>query len=149
MISDTIKYLSTYSAINSNVQAVIEFLQNNALENLVPGKHLIDETNCFVLIFEYDTKKEEEALWEAHRKYLDLHLMVSGRETIFVQNISRATSSKPYDSDNDYELFQASGTPLVLEPDSFVILHPQDVHKTSVNTSGSGRVKKAVFKLKI
>lgn len=152
MITDKIKYLSTYEGIAPQIRLVSEFLERNDLDKFPVGKHFLNDSKCFVLVFEYNTKAESEALWEAHQKFLDVHLLASGEEKVFYSGIDdkETTSTVPYEPNDDYELFSSSGNSLKLSKDNFVLFFPQDVHKTGVNVDDRAvQVRKFVFKLEI
>lgn len=56
------------------------------------GRHPIDGDRLFVNIVEYTTTTPENRFWEAHRAYLDIHLMLDGAEQIdlnFIQNMAQ------------------------------------------------------------
>jgi biofilm protein TabA len=62
------------------------FLRTTQLDTLSVGKHVLDGENVFVTVTEGPTKDYDKTGWEAHRKYLDVHLMISGKERIGVMN---------------------------------------------------------------
>lgn len=152
MILDTIDNLGQYAALNSNIARVIAYIEQQDLNQVATGRQEIDTDQLFGLSFEYETKMPEPAAWEAHRTYIDLHLMIKGSETFYYSNINdeRTEITKAYDKEGDYELFDATGDAFVLGEKQFVMLFPQDVHRAGVTTgTAPEQIKKMVFKLKL
>ncbi|WP_292010862.1 YhcH/YjgK/YiaL family protein [Chryseobacterium sp.] len=120
-------------------------LKNLDTHNFIPGRSDIDSDNQFVIGLEYETKNEEDAIWEAHRKYLDIHVVLEGKEFVHISDIKNMTSTKEYEP--DYELFEGPKEHIILlEPGTFLVLFPNEVHKTSVHTGNKNLIRKKVFK---
>ena len=54
------------------------YAKENELSAYDRGCHEIDAKRIFVNIVEYETVKPKDRFWEAHRQYLDVHLMLEG-----------------------------------------------------------------------
>lgn len=140
MILDKIENLQRY---DQRLQFIKEILQN---KRYVKGKFDISEPSKFGIGIEYTTKISEEGLWEAHRKYLDIHVILEGEELVEIADISNMTSTKDYE--DDYELFSGEKDFSVnVVPGDFLVLFPNEVHKTGVKITDATAVKKIVFKL--
>lgn len=114
------------------------------------GKFSMDEEAIFGIGLEYDTKEATEGLWEAHRKYLDVHLILEGEEKIHVSDIIHCKPTMDFDNENDYQLFDATmEQEIVLKKGDFLALYPNEVHKTAVKVTDVVSVKKVVFKIEI
>src|SRR3712207_9381164 len=61
---------------------VFDYASKNDLQAFELGKHEIDGEKVFVNIVQYDTTTVESRFWEAHKKYLDIHFMLQGKERI-------------------------------------------------------------------
>ena len=85
-------------------------------------------------------------LWEAHLKYIDIHYILKGEEKIEVGQIKDATLTKTYDEAGDYALYEASGESISMHQGDFMILFPNEVHKTAISINNTLEVKKIVFK---
>ena len=152
MIIDTLANLKQYYALNSKLKIVSEFLATTAIDTLEKGRHEIRD-GVFVLVMEYSLKNESEALWEAHRRNYDVQLVTKGSEKIGYAEISTMTNTNEYVDKDDYQLFTGNATNYVnLSPGTFVLLAPQDVHKTSMfidHERPSEDVRKIVFKVPV
>jgi len=142
MIFDRIENLNQYGLDLSFIE---KDLKSNKLSK---GKFEIDGENCFGICLEYNTKLSEKGLWEAHRKYLDIHVVLEGTERIEISDIHLSKSIKEYE--DDYELFNAEAEHVVLlQPGYFLILFPHEVHKTGVMMGSEGNIIKKVYKKKL
>lgn len=109
------------------------------------GKFEVSNFPGFGIGLEYETKEETECLWEAHRKYLDIHLILKGNEFVDISDINSMNISEPYV--DDYELFVGEKQQQIrLKPGYFLVLFPDEVHKTSIKIEHSEKVQKIVFK---
>ena len=62
------------------IRKVIEYLQTNDIFNMEPGTYELIGKDMFVQIMDIKTGTMEEMRPEAHKKYLDIHYLVSGEE---------------------------------------------------------------------
>ncbi|HEY2574566.1 MAG TPA: YhcH/YjgK/YiaL family protein, partial [Verrucomicrobiaceae bacterium] len=81
MIQDTLPLSARYESLSPRFARAFDFLRTvDGTQSL--GRHEIDGDQVFALVQSYATKPVEEALFEAHRKYIDVQFLFSGRETI-------------------------------------------------------------------
>ena len=149
MIIDKISNLSRYVYI-PNVDKAVEFLKNTDLSQLAVGKYDLGD-ECRVAVYEYQTKEaEDEILFEAHREYIDLQMVISGEENLYFQSLDIGEEAKPYNKEKDVEFYTASWyNTLALDGDNFALIFPNDLHMASFEIDEAKDVKKLVFKLKI
>lgn len=141
MIKDHIKYRSFYA--DARLQKAFEVLEG-LQENTPVGKYQIAE-NAWITVSEIKKKQEQDFLFEAHRKYLDIHYVISGEERMAYASLDVLAVCKSYDADGDYELLQGTGDVLTLKKGDFCIVYPQDAHVPTVDQSPY--LKKAVVKI--
>ena len=110
----------------------------------------MDENGIFVNISEYTTRLFEDSKWEAHKKYIDLQLVLDGVEKICVSDISKMESGE-YNPDNDY--LPCDGVAevcYVLDKSTGILLMPEDAHMPGIGVENkTSIVKKAVFKIPV
>lgn len=138
MIFDKIENLRSYCSD-------WELINKSLNEKFELGRHDVFQSKHFVIGLEYKTQEEEKCMWEAHRRYLDLHIVLEGEEQIRVSDISNMIPANEYV--DDYQLFE--GRPdqtILLRNGFFLILYPHEVHKTSVQVNSSCFVRKKVYK---
>jgi YhcH/YjgK/YiaL family protein len=147
MILDVKKNAPLYKGIHGNLDKAINYMLSADLNALPVGKHLIEGEDVFVLIQEYETKSMDSSLFEAHQKYMDIQLILSGEEWIGYAPVQSLTSIEPYDDTKDIAFFIGEGEMHKLKRDTFSIYFPTDAHKPSIHDVKTD-VKKAVFKIK-
>ncbi len=94
-----------------------------------------------------ETVPEEEGFFEAHRKYADIHMAVTGEEIVGVSDLSRV-SVKTFDEERD--LMEVEGAVehyIRLLPGKALITLPEDAHKVKLAAGSPAAVKKAVIKV--
>ena len=80
MFFTNIKLAEKYNYLNEKFLAAYEWLRNNDLKTLEPGKYEIMGDNVFANVHEYNTLPVEEKKFEAHDKFFDIQCLVDGVE---------------------------------------------------------------------
>ena len=147
MIFGNINHEKTYAKLDKDLFNCLEYTKNNNLVKLEKGSYEIDGKNIFVNIVEYDTCEKEDRFWEAHKKYIDIHFMIKGREKIelnFIENLTK----KEYEEEGDFlQLDGESNSYVELCEGDFLICYPEDAHMTSLKVDEKENIKKAIFKV--
>jgi YhcH/YjgK/YiaL family protein len=127
------------------------FLRNSDLQGLELKRYDIDGDNLYAPVSEYQTKNEEDARYEAHRKYIDIQYVVNGKELIGVAPISdKKDILEPYDASKDIEFLTVTGGENHLAlPDRFFIFFPVDAHRPGLKDGENSPVRKVVIKVKV
>lgn len=113
------------------------------------GSHEIDGDRLFVNVVEYTTTTAEERFWEAHRQYLDLHLMLRGTEQIDLNFIQNMDVKEFVEKDDFLPMDGEKNSSVILRDGDFLICYPSDGHRTAVAVDGPETIKKAIFKIRI
>ena len=87
MILDYLKNAKLYYGVSEGLEKGFKFLQENDFSKMEPGRYEIDGSNVYAMVQQYDTKLIENCRWEAHRKYIDIQYIVSGKEKMGYSNI--------------------------------------------------------------
>jgi len=148
MILDVKENATLYKGIHVHLDKAIDYMLTADIDALTVGKHQIEGEDVFVLIQAYETKSIDAALFEAHRKYVDIQLILSGEEWIGYAPVQTLSSIESYDDTRDIEFFSGEGDMHRLKRDMFSIYFPTDAHKPSIHDVKTF-VKKAVFKVKL
>ena len=112
------------------------------------GRVDIDGDRLYALVQEYQTRPAEQGLWEAHRRYIDVQYIVSGRERMGVANIHTMQLGE-YVMEKDFQPMTGTGNDIEVFPGSFIIFFPEDGHMPGLKVNEPERVKKVVLKVKI
>lgn len=131
------------------IELCIDYINSHNMKSLPKGRIDIDGENLYLNVTEYNTKREEELSWESHRKYLDLHYIISGSEIIAVAD-DESLSIKEYVEDCDnIQLDALEGRRFIMKEGDFLLLDLEEAHMPGIMESSSNEVKKAIFKIKI
>ena len=149
MIYTKRKNLHRYLGISQAMDTAIRYVLSADLTQLVKGRNEIDADQVFVNRFDYQTMPQEQAIWEGHIQYADIHVLLSGQEKIGVTNVDMLTETvrKPEDDFVGFEGEVQSWFPMTTE--DILIVYPEDIHKVKVIHGDSTLVEKACFKVKV
>ncbi|MCL2566789.1 MAG: YhcH/YjgK/YiaL family protein [Alphaproteobacteria bacterium] len=147
MIVDYLKNKNLYT--DSKIQKILNFIAETDFSKIESDKITIDDDNFF-MISNITTKDVSEGFWESHRKYIDIHYVLSGEELIGYENISELKVDKNYNEDKDLiTYFGSMKNSIHLKPGMFVLVYPEDAHMPNVSPNGTAAaLKKIVFKIK-
>ena len=149
MIFGNIKNLNEYTFLTETVKECFSYAKEQKLVEFENGKHEIDGERLFVNIVEYTTKNPEERFWEAHKRYLDVHLMLDGEEQIDLNFLSNMDVKEFVEADDFVPMDGEKNSSVILRNGDFLICYPQDGHRTAVMVSEPKTIKKAIFKVLI
>lgn len=151
MILDTLDNAARYASLNSRFAKAFDFLRGVDGSQAL-GRHDLDGDACFALVQTYETKPEEKALFEAHRKYIDVQYIHSGRETILWAPLAAMKEeTMAYSDEKDAALWKLvpEATPLHVSAGHFSILWPQDAHAPCIEWDRPEQVFKVVVKVAV
>ena len=137
-----------YRGIHPNLDLALEHITPEFLASLRDGQRVeLQGDQVYCTRFTYETIPQEESFFEAHRRYLDIHIMVEGEERV---DVNRPEDLKLTDAQegNDFYAYQGeSWHSTVLKPGEFLVVFPGDAHRIKVQVDGPKSVSKAVFKV--
>ena len=114
-------------------------------------KHIILGDEIFASVTHYKTRSPEKAVLESHRKFIDIHAVINGSETIECFLRDGLTVDSVYDESKDAEFYKRicpGPTRVDLFPGSFITLFPHDAHMPSLMINETSEmVKKVVVKI--
>ena len=149
MIYTDMEHLYHYKGCCPQLDTAIDYLLENGLELLVPGRNEVDGEDVFVNRFHYTTMPQEEAAFEAHEVYADIHLLAEGREYIGVTPIEKLTVTKVDREADNIECHGPVETEIPMEPGKVLIVFPEDAHMVKIENGGAVKVEKAVVKVRV
>lgn len=130
MIYDTLANLKRYEACHPRFKKVIEFLSRTDLNSLSEGRHDIDGDEIFVLVSACEGKGKAAGRLEAHRKYVDIQLCISGADCIGWKSLESCKQVvSDYDEEKDIVFFDDAITEwFAVKDDYCVVYFPEDAH---------------------
>jgi YhcH/YjgK/YiaL family protein len=150
MVFDSISNRQIYRRIGSGIERALDYLANTDFAALEDGKHEIDGDELFALVSTYHTEPESVRSFEAHRKYLDVQYILSGREIIYWAPLAELTPAGEYSEEKDIVFLSGEARArLQLTPGSFTLFYPEDAHMPNCAWNDPGPVRKTVVKVRI
>jgi biofilm protein TabA len=134
VILDILENLERYRGLGPRLDQGLEALRALAVGKsagfpLADGRHELAGADLYAIVSSYLTEAPEAKPFEAHRSYLDIQVVLQGRETLQAEE----------------------GLGVALEPGLFVVLFPQDGHRPGCHPAGeeAQAVRKIVLKVRI
>ena len=117
------------------------------------GKHHLRGDDLFAIVMSYQTQAPAASELEAHRRYLDIQVVLAGREGVICHFVPDLQILQPYDASKDVALYQVPAIAparFILTPGTFLAFHPHDAHMPCLTLEqGPAPVKKAVIKVAV
>ncbi len=149
MIFGNINHLEEFGFLEDPVKKCFAYLKDHDLASYEKGTHEIDGERLFVNVVEYTTTAAENRFWEAHKDYLDVHVMLKGQEQIDVNFIQNMELKEYVKKDDFLPMEGKKNASVVLREGDFLVCYPSDGHRTAVQVEGSETIKKGIFKVVI
>ncbi len=138
-----------YRGIHPNLDLALEHITEEFFSSLGAERADLKEGEVWCTKFTYETIPDEESFFEAHEKFLDIHIMLSGSERVEIARPDSLTCFQRAE-DNDFYAYRGQGQyKLTLSPGDFLVVFPGDAHKIKMQVDGPRTVTKAVFKIRI
>ena len=148
MIIDRLENSHLYVTLHPRIKTAFDYLRKTNVSTFPAGKYEIDGLNLYAMLQQYDTKTKSQGVWEAHRRYIDLQVVLHGTEILGYANIARLTPGT-YDPAKDFLPLSGEGDFLTLQSGSFALLFPEDAHMPGIAAGLPQPVKKIVVKIAV
>jgi len=150
MVIDKLSEINKYTSLHPRFAKAIDYIVTKNLLIAEPGTVLVDGEDIKAIIMEGNCVPEQESLagFECHNTYIDIQIVLKGKETVGWR--ARASCSMPkgeYSEEKDV-LFYADTPTMFFEMQAgmFSIYFPEDVHAPMI---GEGPIKKVVMKVRV
>lgn len=129
MIVDKIENYRKYFHLPARIVKAIEYLGSTDFTFVENGQYELEGKNMISIVNRYKTKLPEEAVWESHRKYIDVQFVAGGNERFGHVSLANAPAvTAPYSEEKDV-IFYEPGTETFAAPmGTFMIFDPDDIH---------------------
>lgn len=142
MIIGKIEDFEKYFSVNENFRKALKWLKASSAA-VVSEKIEIDGEKVWGKVF---LDSGENNVYEAHRKFIDIHFIVAGEEEFAWSDIDALTVTKEYDSSADYLLLEGKVNSFLMKEGMFCICFPEDAH-IPVHCVKTGMAKRAMVKV--
>jgi YhcH/YjgK/YiaL family protein len=149
MIYDTLEHMEKYFQKESQIHKALCYAQS--FDTSKPdGRYEIEGDSLYALVSSYATFPDEERRFEAHRKYIDVQVLLEGEEKIETSFASDLKPLEEYFEPKDIIFLQPPPdfASLVMRPGYFAVFFPHDIHRPNCNLHGKSRVRKIVLKVR-
>ncbi len=146
MILDTITNTERYAALHPLFPQVFAFMRNTDLLALASGRHSIIGDDVFAIVERVSGRSREMAQLECHRKYIDIQLVLDGKDEMGWKPLADCHEPvSDYSESADIQFFHDAPAFWVATPaGAFCIFFPEDTHAPLVATQP---IHKIVFKV--
>lgn len=129
---------------------VLEFLSRDDLAQIECRRHDIDGERIFANVMELETAPADQKPYEAHRRYADVHFVISGEEHVGIAPVAELEPAGEFSEKDDFGLY---GEPtreawVTLRTGDLVVTPPCDAHKPGCcGEAGPAKLKKVCVKI--
>ena len=149
MIIDSIDNSGLYEKVNESFAKVFEILKTLD-ENTQPQKIVIDEGNVWINVQKIGERPAvDQQKFEEHRKFIDVHYIVHGKESFGYCNTDRVKVVIPYSEEKDIEFSEGEISKVYLSAGDFCVTYPHDAHMPSMENLSDGTMTRAVAKIRL
>lgn len=142
--------LSLYERLNVNFPKAFDIVRN-VLENAPEvGRYEVDGKNLYYMVQSYDTKTAGEAQFEAHKRYIDIQVVLNGEEIIRFESPDKLALVKEYSEEKDCQMFAMNREfdSVRLRRGDIAIIFPEEPHAPAIGTAAQPQnVGKLVIKI--
>ena len=152
MIVDHIQNWRKYALLH-RIASAFQILEGPHLAEKKTGRYEVEDgSGVYYLIQNYVTLPKAECKLEAHKKYVDLHLIIKGEETIGYVNVrDKLKVKEQYNKDTDAIFYESVDSikmsSIKFTSGMFAVFLPQDAHMPKLQTNNRSKVIKAVVKI--
>lgn len=148
MIISNLKNSKHIEPLHPLFKVLFDYVKSHDLLHAEQGRIDIAGDDLYIVNVKTQGVKAAKQPLEAHRVYIDVHILLEGSERIgwkALENVEKET--KPYEADGDCILYADTPTMWAdLQPGEFVIVYPEDPHAPLV---GNGEIRKLIGKVKL
>ncbi|MBS4218532.1 YhcH/YjgK/YiaL family protein [Bacillus sp. FJAT-49711] len=144
MIYDKLENLAQYTFSNQKLMSAIHDITSGLIEKESKSddfqKNKIKFTTTFL----------KEKRYEAHKNYIDIHIVLEGKEYVEVANIQELMNETEYDRDNDIffgDITSENKLCGYLKKGYALICFPEDAHLVGAHKEREENISKVVYKI--
>jgi biofilm protein TabA len=131
------------------LEPAFAYLESTSVDTKAPARYAIDGERMYATVVEDRTIAVETAQFEEHRKYVDVHYLVRGKEMIGSANPAKLKAKKPYSPETEAALYERplKYKRLLLKPGEFTVFFPGQAHMPGCYVDKSEQIRKVVVKI--
>lgn len=151
MIFGRLDHLRQYGNLPYGISDAIDYLLQTDFTNVPEGRQELDGDRLIALVQRFRPRPVAEAVWESHRRYVDVQYVFEGVEQMgHLLWHEGLVVKQPYDSNDDRTFFDADGTFFPVRSGEVAVFFPHDIHAPSLTLDYQpAEVRKIVIKCRI
>lgn len=148
MILSSLSQSARYASLHPLFQRAFDYIRDTDLYALVPGRYHIVGDELIAIVEHVSGRTKELARLEAHKRYIDIQLVLDGDETMGWKPLADCYNPVGEHSEERDILFflDAPASWIPVPSDHFCIFFPEDAHAPLV---GEGNIRKVIFKIAV
>jgi biofilm protein TabA len=148
MIFSALSQSSRYAALHPLFQRAFDYIRDTDLYTLAPGRYHLAGDDLIAIVEHVPGKTREQARLEAHRRYIDIQLVLEGVDEMGWKPLADCHNPVgEHSTEKDIRFFQdAPVSWIAVHPYHFCIFFPEDAHAPLVS---EGTVRKVIFKIAV
>ena len=150
MFNTHISIAEKYDYLAPKFRAAYKWLAETDLAAVADGKYPILGDEVVADVQSYTTQPENERRFETHDQHFDIQYMVEGEEFFGVcpRDGLKLLESKP-ERDIDFWSSPEKYSMVLLKKGDFIVVAPEDAHKSRCSVSSPAKALKVVVKVKV
>ena len=153
MIIAKFEELAEQVPASANIEKGLAYLAGARQQDLPDGRYEVDGERVYALVQSYQTLPEDEnAKYEAHRRYIDIQYIVSGVEGMGWAPLDQMQVNQEYSTEKDVVLGTcpiSRATLVQVNAGEAAVFFPGDAHAPKLACGAPGPVKKIVVKVAV
>ena len=148
MIIGKLKDLNRYIGLSKEIDEAISYVLNTDLLALEIGRH---ELNGNVIVNRQQYYGKTDTFTESHKDFIDLQIVVKGKEKMGYADISNSTVRvmEDYNPEIDLAKYYVSDECFYeMSEDSFALIFPEDIHRPGMKVDEE-MIEKVVVKIRV
>lgn len=137
--------------LKKKVAEAIEYLKNVKVTEVNSDTKIKVNEEFFYTVQRYFTRAENTCPLESHRRYVDIQIMLKGKEYIDFSDISRLRIKESYNWEKDvtfWNIPERMGRTMLSKGD-IIVLYPENAHRGGISIWEDKEVLKIVGKVRV
>lgn len=149
MIVTPIQKLDNYSEV-PHAKEIMRFIEEFKKGDMHTGRYEIFGDDLFANANRYDTEPREDRKFESHRKYIDIQIVLDGKEELDWAPIEALEmTDNGFERGDDIAFYDGDElSTVILGGDQCAVLFENDAHRPNIMHKSAENVLKIVFKIK-
>ena len=151
MIIDKIENLKLYECLLPKLVTISKLLGEEDFTKKELGRYDVDGNELYYIVASYETTPASQCKLEAHKKYIDLQIVLKGHEFLGYTPLQNLAVESEYDTENDCALYKYPDKLSLIDfkPGMFAVFFEDDAHMPAIQAGNSQEILKVVFKIAV